>query len=94
MENSTSAQKRLIDKEENASKVAPWLLDLNGDKQSPFSGMDLDHYLSLVEWTVQNIREDKRGYIPVHLKPVLERFDLDTHKWIGTSRGTEAFFTG
>lgn len=39
-------------------------------------------YLSLVEWTGQNIREDKPGYIPLGLKPVLERFDLDTENWV------------
>jgi hypothetical protein len=43
--------------------------------------VDLNYYLSLVEWTGQTIRDDKPGYIPVHLKPVLERFDLDTENW-------------
>ena len=42
----------------------------------------MDHYLSLVEWTGQNIREDKLGYVPLGLKPVLERFNLDTENWV------------
>ena len=77
----TQAQKALIRKESAASKRADWLLDLNGP-ESPFSGVDLGFYLSLVEWTGQNIREDKPGYIPLGLKPVLERFDLDTENWV------------
>ena len=39
-------------------------------------------YLSLVEWTGQNIRKDKPGYVPLGLKPVLERFNLDTENWV------------
>jgi hypothetical protein len=35
-----------------------------------------------VEWTGQNIREDKLGYVPLGLKPVLERFNLDTENWV------------
>jgi len=77
----TQAQKALIQKELIASQRADWLLDLNGP-ESPFSGVDLGFYLSLVEWTGQNLREDKPGYIPLGMKPVLERFDLDTENWV------------
>ena len=77
----TQAQQALIRKERDASKRANWLLDLNGP-ESPFSIVDPGFYLSLVEWTGQNLREDKPGYIPLGLKPVLERFDLDTENWV------------
>jgi len=77
----TQEQRILIAKEEAAAKRADWLLDLNG-KESPFEGVDVDFYLSLVEWTGQNIREDKPGYVPLGLKPVLERYNLDTENWV------------
>ena len=77
----TKAQVDLIGREQAASERADWLLDLNG-AESPFEGMDLDYYLRLVEWTGQTIRQDKPGYIPVNLRPVLERFDLDTENWV------------
>jgi len=77
----TKAQQGLIERELTASVRADWLLDLDG-VESPFADMDLNYYLSLVEWTGQTIRDDKPGYIPVHLKPVLERFDLDTENWV------------
>ncbi|HEY7866867.1 MAG TPA: transposase, partial [Psychromonas sp.] len=70
----TQAQREQIAKEDAAAKRADWLLDLNG-KESPFEGVDVDFYLSLVEWTGQNIREDKPGYVPLGLKPVLERYN-------------------
>ncbi|NBB78155.1 MAG: hypothetical protein GVY36_01710 [Verrucomicrobia bacterium] len=79
--NPTQAQQALIGRERIASERADWLLDLNGS-ESPFGELDLEYYLSLVEWTGQNIRQDKPGYIPVSLKPVLERFDLDTENWV------------
>ena len=77
----TQAQRAIIGKEEAAAKRADWLLDFNGS-ESPFESVDLRFYLSLVEWTGQNIREDKLGYVPLGLKPVLERFNLDTENWV------------
>jgi len=77
----TKAQQGLIEREQAASERADWLLDLDG-AQSPFGDMDLNYYLLLVEWTGQTLRDDKPGYLPVHLKPVLERFDLDTENWV------------
>ena len=77
----TPAQRALVERETVASGRADWLLDLDG-AESPFCGVDTAWYLSLVEWTGQNIREDKPGYIPVGLKPVLERFDLDAENWV------------
>ncbi len=81
VERPTPAQKALIDKEERTSRRADWLLDLAGT-ESPFTGVDTAYYLSLVEWTGRAIRQDKPGYLPVHLQPVLDRFDLDTENWV------------
>ena len=56
-------------------------LDFNGS-ESPFEGVDLGFYLSLVEWTGQNIREDKPGYVPLGLKPVLERLKKGSCRFV------------
>lgn len=77
----TVEQKRLIDLEQNASKRADWLVDLNGP-ESPFREVDLDAYISLVEWTGQEIRRGKRGYLPANLEPVMDRLELDKQKWV------------
>ncbi len=77
----TRAQRTLVVREEAAARRADWLVDLNGEG-SPFEGMDVDFYLSLVEWTGRNIRTDKPGYVPSELKPILERFHLDTEHWV------------
>ena len=49
--------------------------------ESPFVDVDTEYYLSLVEWTGRNLREDKPGYIPVELEGLLERFSLDAQSW-------------
>jgi len=87
----TLAQKRMIDKEEEQSGRADWLLDLDGP-ESPLAGLGLEYYLSLVEWTGCQIRDDKPGCLPAEIKPVLERFALDTGQWVKNVEGYGSLF--
>ncbi len=50
----------------------------NRPKGIPFRLMD---YLTLVDWTGRAIRDNKRGAIPQHLKPILGRLQLDPENW-------------
>ncbi len=60
------------------------------DKQGiPFTEND---YLELVDWTGRCIRDDKRGAIPKHLPPILERIQLDEHEWLRHTLYFEARF--
>ena len=45
----------------------------------PFKLVD---YFKLVEWTGRNIREDKRGAIPAHIKPLFDRFSVNQKDWL------------
>ncbi len=45
----------------------------------PFSLVD---YVKLVEWTGRCIREDKRGAIPSHIKPLFEHFNVNEQDWL------------
>jgi REP element-mobilizing transposase RayT len=47
----------------------------------PFKLID---YFQLVEWTGRCIREDKRGAIPAHIKPIFERFMVNEQDWLET----------
>jgi len=76
----TYPQKQQIQREQRRQGRSKWLLDLDG-AESPFEGVDTDYYLRLVEWTGQNLRADKPGYIPVDLETVLDRFGLDAENW-------------
>ena len=46
--------------------------------------LSLDEYLQLLDWTGRCIRSGKRGAIPKHLLPILERLDIDVANWVDT----------
>jgi REP element-mobilizing transposase RayT len=46
-----------------------------------FLSCSLADYLSLLDWTGRQIRRDKRGAIPGHLAPILERIGLGGDAW-------------
>ncbi|MBA2479151.1 MAG: transposase [Planctomycetes bacterium] len=41
-----------------------------------------DDYLELVDQTGRIVRKGKRGAIPSHLAPILERLDVDLERWL------------
>jgi len=45
----------------------------------PFS---LTDYLELLDWTGRAIREDKRGFIPSELPPILQRLNASPQRWL------------
>ncbi|WP_186774707.1 hypothetical protein [Allorhodopirellula solitaria] len=51
------------------------------DQQRGTSKEGQAQYLELLEWTGRQIRSDKVGAIPEHLRPILTRIGLDTHGW-------------
>jgi REP element-mobilizing transposase RayT len=80
VKSATYTQKKQIEREQLRERQKEWLLDLDSS-DTPFSEVDTDYYLRLVEWTGQNIRADKLGYIPLELESVLNRFELDAANW-------------
>lgn len=53
--------------------------------------ISLDDYLELVDTTGRIIRGDKRGHIPAHLLPILQRLDLDVDAWLALMRSHGRF---
>jgi hypothetical protein len=51
-----------------------------------FLPIDLEKYLALLDWTGREFRASKRGVIPDHLAPILERLGLIGEGWIETVR--------
>jgi hypothetical protein len=49
-----------------------------------FLPLNLEQYLSLLDWTGRQTRTDKQGQIPGDLLPVLERLQLSTETWVET----------
>jgi REP element-mobilizing transposase RayT len=46
-----------------------------------FLSLSLSEYLQLLDWTGRQVRGDKRGRIPSHLSPILQRIGLDAPDW-------------
>ena len=55
-----------------------------GEGRRGLFGMTLEQYLELVDATGRVVRGDKRGAIPSHLRPILERLDIDPRRWSTT----------
>jgi putative transposase len=74
----TSLQERIKDK-------STCLLGFGkNDKTPPFL---LSGYLELVDYSGQAILENKRGYIPENLPPILDRLGLDPDTWMDKLKG-------
>jgi hypothetical protein len=54
----------------------------------------LKDYLELVDWTGRAILENKRGYIPDHKPPILERLQIDPKHWLYMTQHFESRFKG
>lgn len=65
-----------------STELPPLLLPFaprNGPEPLPYTFGD---YLALVDWTGRAIRDDKRGYIPEALSPILRRLGVDSDDWL------------
>jgi hypothetical protein len=51
-----------------------------------FLPIEIKKYLMLLDWTGRELRQDKRGAIPDHLGPILDRLGLDRSNWVQTVR--------
>jgi REP element-mobilizing transposase RayT len=54
----------------------------------------LNDYLRLVDWTGRAILENKRGFVPQHAPPILDRLQLDTKHWLYMAQHFESRFNG
>ncbi|MCW8193714.1 transposase [Proteobacteria bacterium 005FR1] len=52
----------------------------------------LTDYLELLDWTGRVIREDKRGFIPSNLPPILTRLQIAPDNWLSTTQHFESRF--
>ena len=71
----TQARGRRARGPEHGLWIAPMLRATNGH-------FDLDHYLDLVDHTGRMLVSGKRGAIPPHLRPILERLQIDVDSWL------------
>jgi hypothetical protein len=54
----------------------------------------LEDYLELVDWTGRAILENKRGSIPEHQAPILQRLQIEPKHWLYMTQHFESRFKG
>jgi hypothetical protein len=73
------------------SVEAPRRLHVRASDQG-FLPIQVEHYVMLLDWTGRELRADKRGAIPDHLAPIMERLGLNRSNWVETVRGFGRLF--
>jgi REP element-mobilizing transposase RayT len=61
--------------------------DISGPSQGAALPCTLGSYLALVEWTGQQLHDDKRGTLASGARSVLEGLTIDQEEWLNTVRG-------
>jgi hypothetical protein len=51
-----------------------------------------EEYFQLVDWTGRTLRDDKRGAIPAHLAPILQRLKIKEENWINGIQHYGSYF--
>ena len=70
---------------------APRRLHVRASDQG-FLPIQVEHYVMLLDWTGRELRADKRGAIPDHLAPIVDRLGLNRSNWVETVRGFGRLF--
>ena len=81
----TSIQQRIREyAEQRTSADSPRLKPFSAKQKDSAHSITFDYadYLELIDWTGRCCREDKRGRIPMHLPPILQRLNIDQNAWL------------
>ena len=83
----TLKQKNMIEKLTRIAESDSWLSPIKYNALNPlkaFLNMELDDYLTLLDWTGKQIVAGKKGSIPSKMPPLLDRMELNIENWIDT----------
>jgi hypothetical protein len=73
-----------------------WILDRLRELAGLFAievcGYSVMSNLTLLDWTGRELRAEKRGAIPDHLAPIVDRLGLNRSNWVETVRGFGRLF--
>jgi REP element-mobilizing transposase RayT len=97
------AQAALIEQARAESRRDDWLAPLGPsageepqtnatDPPTLLPGVSVERYLELLDWTGHQIRTGKRGRLSPHLRPALERIDLEVARWVDNVEGYGGLF--
>ena len=78
---------------ETAVELMPFVGDLRDDMPKGIAFAESE-YLELADWTGRAMAAGKRGVIPEHLPPILERLNIDARQWFFMTVQFENRFKG
>ena len=70
--------------EQQAYPIGKGLMKFQSKAQTEQTTLPISRkeYFELLDWTGRILRQNKKGKIPNHLKPILQRLDLNENQWI------------
>lgn len=81
----TSIQDRIRqikhERDNTKPRLLPFIEAEHENKQLTALPFNVQDYIDLVDWTGRCIRDDKRGFIPPTVQPVLEKLNLTDKQW-------------
>ena len=63
------------------AELMPFAVTINEATPANVLPHNFADYLELVDWTGRAMRDDKRGYIPGNLPPILQRLNIAPEQW-------------
>ena len=86
----TSIQERQSQfKKDIKPDCSPWLKPLRNEKELPTKAslpLLATSYFALVDWTGRAVRDDKKGAIPEHIQPILQRLGVNQDNWVNNTQ--------
>ena len=86
----TSIQERQSQfKKDIKPDCSPWLKPLRTEKDLPTKAslpLFETSYFALVDWTGRAVRDDKKGAIPEHIQPILQRLGVNQDNWVNNTQ--------
>lgn len=84
---------KALDRLKQQANSAEWLCPFkNKPGRRGFLSLDQESYLDLLDWTGRQFVAGKKGAIPPHLAPILERLEVDHQQWLISSRHFDSMF--
>ena len=74
------------------AELMPFAVTINEATPANVLPHNFADYLELVDWTGRAMRDDKRGYIPGNLPPILQRLNIAPEQWLKATHGMERHF--
>jgi len=89
----TSIQERIKKIMQNEScELLPFVNNAKKHQKQKAIMFEINEYIALVDWSGRAIRQDKQGFIPVDIPPILCRLGIDNKDWLNHIRYFERQF--